>query len=127
MDQSNKKILTVSFIVAGALAAYVYKVLLTVLTPLFSGMMARVLASDVVNHVIPVLLGFGVFLALQLNKNVLAWGDEVVTEIKKVVWPSRKDTVAMTIVVCIMVMISAIFISLFDFASSQLINLIVTL
>jgi preprotein translocase subunit SecE len=52
----------------------------------------------------------------------LVWGDEVILEIKKVIWPSRKDTVAMSIVVVVMVIISGLIVSSFDFISGYLIN-----
>ena len=127
MDQSNKKVLTMSFIGAGAVFALIVKVIVTVITPITSGTMARAISSDFVVHILPVALGFVLFLILQFNKKINIWADEVVTEIKKVVWPSRKDTIAMTIVVCIMVMISALIISVFDFVSSQVVNYIVSL
>lgn len=127
MEQSNKKVLTMSFLGAGALVAFVFKVLVTVLTPVTSGNVARIISGDFVVYILPVILGFIAFLVLQFNAKINVWADEVVTEIKKVVWPSRKDTVAMTIVVCIMVLISAVIISLFDFVSSQIVNYIVAL
>ncbi len=127
MEQSNKKVLTMSFLAAGALVAFVVKILITIITPITSGAAARVVASDFVIHILPVLVGFVTFLALQFNAKVGVWADEVVTEIKKVVWPSRKDTIAMTIVVCIMVLISSVIISIFDFVSSQIVNYIVAL
>lgn len=128
MDQNNNnKILTLSFIGAGALLAFVFTVLIRTITPLTSGAIARGLSSDFVLHVLPVIVGFILFLALQFNKKVLVWGDEVITEIKKVVWPSRKDTVAMTIVVCIMVIISAAVIGMFDVLSSFFVDYLVSL
>lgn len=128
MEQSaNKKILTVSFLVAGALAALVFSILLRSFAPLTSGAVARALSSDFTVHVLPVLIGFALFLYLQLSKRVLAWGDEVVTEIRKVVWPSRRDTTAMTIVVIVMVFISAGVIWAFDVASAFFVNYLVTL
>ena len=73
--------------------------------------------SDLVRHGVPVVFGLIVFAVFQFNPRVLAWGDEVVVEIRKVVWPSRKDTTAMTIVVLIMVAISSVLISGFDLTS----------
>ena len=126
-QNDSKKILTMSFLGAGALIAFVFHVITNTLMPITSGAVARAISSDFVVYILPVLVGFAGFLLLQFNKQVVAWGDEVVVEIKKVVSPSRRDTVAMTIVVIIMVMISAVIISIFDFLSSQLINYIVKL
>lgn len=81
------------------------------------GVVARAADSDLVRHGLPVVLGFAVFAVLQFNPRVLAWGEEVVTEIRKVVWPSRKDTTAMTIACVVMVLVSSVIISSFDLIS----------
>jgi preprotein translocase subunit SecE len=127
MESANKKILTMCFMLAGLLAAFVFRVLLQSVSPATSGALARALTSDFVVHILPVLIGFGVFLYLQLTKSIVSWADDVVNEIKKVVWPSRKDTVAMTIVVIVMCGISACVIWLFDVASAFFVNYLVTL
>jgi len=49
---------------------------------------------------------------------------EVKTELKKVVWPTRKDTIASTSVVLILVIIIALFLGLVDFGLSRIIRLI---
>ena len=59
---------------------------------------------------------------LQFNKNILVWADEVIAEIKKVVWPPTKDTRGMTIVVVIMVLISSVIVSVFDMFSGFVLN-----
>jgi len=47
---------------------------------------------------------------------------EVKTELKKVTWPSRKDTLAGTAVVLVAVFIIAIFLGIVDFGLSSLIK-----
>jgi preprotein translocase subunit SecE len=49
---------------------------------------------------------------------------EVKIELKKVVWPARKDTIASTSVVLIIVMIIAVFLGLVDLGLSRIIRLI---
>ncbi len=49
---------------------------------------------------------------------------EVKIELKKVVWPTRKDTIASTSVVLIIVTIIAIFLGLVDLGLSRIIRLI---
>jgi len=49
---------------------------------------------------------------------------EVKIELKKVVWPTRKDTVASTSVVLIIVTIFAFFLGLVDLGLSRIIRLI---
>ena len=114
MDKTNQKILFVSFAAAGILLGATVHLLLKAFAGAF-GVVARLSSSDLVRHGFPVLTGLLVFLLLQLNPKVRAWGDEVIVEIRKVVWPSRKDTTAMTIVVCVMVVISSLIVTSFDF------------
>lgn len=123
MDKTNEKILTVSFLVAGILAGVVTAFLLDAFSGAF-GIVAKATDSTVVRHGLPVVLAFSVFFLLRFNKSVMAWGDEVVLEIRKVVWPSAKDTRGMTIVVIVMVLISSVIITTFDFLSGTAITYI---
>lgn len=121
MDKTNSKIITVSFAVASALLGLTTHLLIKAFAGAF-GVVARFADSDSVTHGLPVAVGIVVFAVLQFNPKILAWGGDVVTEIRKIVWPSRKDTTAMTIVVVIMVLISSVIISTFDLVSGFLIN-----
>ena len=86
---------------------------------------ARFRNIEAVQHGLPVAFGIITFLILFMNKKTHTWADECVSEVRKVVWPSRKDTMAMTIVCCVMVLLSGIGFGIFDFFSSQLIKLFV--
>lgn len=121
MDKTNSKILTLSFAILGALVGLTTHLLLKSFAGAF-GIVARFSDTDLVRHGLPVAVGLGLFLFLQFNTKVLAWADEVVAEILKVVWPSQKDTTAMTIVVVVMVLISSVIVSSFDFVSGYIIN-----
>lgn len=118
MDKTNQKILTLAFVTFAALAAISISLLMKTLAGTF-GVVARIHDIDFIKHGLPVLVAVVVFVVLQFNKNVLVWGEDVVLEIRKVVWPSRKDTTAMTIVVVIMVFISSIIILIFDLLSGK--------
>lgn len=124
MDKTNSKILTLSFATAAVLAAFVLHMLIKILAGAF-GVVARVSDTDLVRHGLPVVAGLALFLIFQFNSKVNVWADEVVTEVRKVVWPSSKDTTAMTIVVIIFVLIAALIITSFDLISGQFMNLLV--
>ncbi|MBX3017448.1 MAG: preprotein translocase subunit SecE [Bdellovibrionaceae bacterium] len=124
MDKTNQKILTVAFATAGAIFGLTLSLLITALSGIF-GWMANLAGQDWFRHGLPVAAGFGLFLFLQFSPKMLQWGDEVVSELRKVVWPSRKDVTAMTIVVCIMVVVSSLVISSFDFVSGYVLNNII--
>lgn len=124
MDKTNQKILTLSFVTVSVLVAVSISLLLKTFAGTF-GIVARLHDIEVIKHGLPVIVGLVLFGSLQFNKKVLVWAEDVALEIRKVVWPSRKDTTAMTIVVVVMVLISAVIITTFDFVSGYLVNYLV--
>lgn len=124
MEKTNSKILTMSFALAAALAGFTLHMLIKILSGAF-GIVARAADSDAVRHGLPVVFALVVFAVLQFNPRILNWGQEVVAEIRKVVWPSGKDVTAMTIVVVIFVVIASLIITAFDLMSGQGVNLLV--
>ena len=121
MDNTNSKIVTMSFLAFSALIGFTIATLLRVFSGAF-GVVARAMEFDLVRHGVPVATALILFGYLQFNKNVLSWADEVIAEIKKVVWPPVKDTRGMTIVVVIMVFISGVIVSVFDMVSGFVLN-----
>jgi len=59
--------------------------------------------------------------------NPLGFIDQVKTETKKVSWPTRKETIASTIAVFIMVTFAAIFLFFADQILAYVINLILSI
>jgi len=121
VENNNSKILTLSFAIVGALSGLCISLLIKSFSGAF-GIVARLADSDLVRHGLPVVVGLVIFAALQFNSRVLVWGDEVVAEIKKVVWPNQKDTTAMTTVVVVMVLISSAIVTSFDWVSGFIIS-----
>lgn len=121
MDKTNSKIITVSFAAFAALTGLTVSLLLKAFSGAF-GIVARFTDSDIVSHGLPAALGIVLFFTLQFHPKVLAWADDVITEVRKVVWPTGKDTTAMTIAVVVMVLISSVIISSFDFIAGYLIS-----
>ncbi|MBM4309708.1 MAG: preprotein translocase subunit SecE [Deltaproteobacteria bacterium] len=50
---------------------------------------------------------------------------EVKTELKKITWPGRKETIASTVVVIVIVLIVCVYLGIVDVILSRLIRLIV--
>jgi preprotein translocase subunit SecE len=125
MDNTNNntKLVTLSFLALSALIGFTIATLLKVFSGAF-GVIAKAMNYDLFRHGLPVAIALGLFLYLQFNKNILVWADEVIAEVKKVVWPSNKDTRGMTVVVVIMVVISSIIVSFFDMFSGFVLNLL---
>ncbi len=127
MENNNKKIITMSFMVSGILVYIVTSVLVQTVAGMASGGVARALNTDVALHVLPVALGVVTFAILQMSAKIVAWADDVVGELTKIVWPSRKDTTAMTIVVCIMLVIAGFILGGFDILSGYAIDALLNL
>ena len=123
-EKSNESIISFAFVCAGFLGYLLTSSILELLAGTF-GAVARIRNIAAVQHGLPVAVGIVVFLYLFLNKKIHAWADECVVEVRKVVWPSRADTMQMTMVCCVMVVAAGIALGLFDFLSSQLIKIFV--
>jgi preprotein translocase subunit SecE len=76
----------------------------------------------------PVLVGFVtaiyVFSTTTQGDRLLKFIKEAITEAKKVVWPTRKETIQMTLVVFVLVVIMAIFLAFVDIFFSYVINIL---
>src|SRR5262245_7148582 len=123
-EKKNQSIVNFAFVLFGFIAYYITAVLFETLATAI-GPVAQVRNIESVKHGLPVGVGIVTFFVLFLNPKVQVWADEVVSEVSKVVWPSRKDTVAMTIVCCVMVVLAGIGLGVFDFFASQMIKVFV--
>jgi preprotein translocase subunit SecE len=66
----------------------------------------------------------GLFVYLYRHERTYGLATEVAAELKKVTWPTAKETRAATIVVMVMTLISATILGLFDLVWSQLTKMI---
>ena len=125
MDQTNQvqKIVLIGFVAFGLTAAYVTRTLLEVFAAT-SGWFAQIYDSLLVQHGGPVVAGVGTFALCMLKPSIRKWGEEVVIEVGKVVWPSRKDTQALTIAVSFIVLLAGLLLGGFDVVTKQVVNFI---
>ncbi len=121
MEDTNKKIRAVAFILAGAIAAIVIEILFESLAVTF-GRVARLRNDETLRHGVPILVGLITFLYLQFNPKIRAWADECISEVRKVVWPSKQEVTGMTVVVTAFVSIIGLGLGIFDFVSGQLVT-----
>ncbi len=122
MENTNSKILLISYLVIGLITAIVMNVFIDTMSAIATGSFSRILSSDAVKHGLPIAMGAIAFFILQFNKTVNQFAEEVVIEIRRVVWPSRKDTMSMTTVVCIMLIISGLVLGFFDMTSAYVVD-----
>jgi preprotein translocase SecE subunit len=108
-----RKIMTMCFMAAGLLTWLTVGVLFRALAGAF-GIVQQLYGQDIYSHGIPLVCGVAVFAVLTFNPKIVVWAEDVILEVSKVVWPSQKDTMGMTIVVIMMVLISGVALFLFD-------------
>jgi preprotein translocase subunit SecE len=121
--QLVKKVSTVSFLTAGLLVWLAVGIIFRTLAGAF-GPVQRLYGVDAFSHGLPLAAGVLVFAVLQFNPKVLAWAENVILEVSKVVWPSKKDVVGMTIVTVVMVLIASTILFLFDNIARLIIGVI---
>ena len=123
MENDNSKIMTVAFVSTGIVMYLVVQVLFEAMAASF-GAVASIRSIDAVKHGLPTGLGILTFAVLQFNPKIRVWADEVILEVRKVVWPTQRDTTTMTTVVCIMLLLAGVVLGAFDFVSSQVIKVL---
>ena len=72
-------------------------------------------------------LAFGVFSKTPQGKEAIEFINNAVTEAKKVVWPTRQETIQMMSIVLVLVIIAAVLLGLVDTGFSYIINLLLGL
>ena len=79
-------------------------------------------------RILSVLAGIGSFIAVfrttPQGQQAIIFLGAAITEGKKVVWPTRKETIQMTLIVFVLVVIMAIFLAFIDIGFSYIINLL---
>ena len=114
----NKRYLYFAFLAAGALAAYVVAEILTYGWEFFEQ------PQDFVVISVAALVGFGGAVVAYRNPIVNQLANEVIAELAKVTWPTRKETTAATIVVIVVSTIASIVLGIYDAFWSWLTDLI---
>lgn len=93
-----------------------------------AGIVGFYLLSDqaLVLRILVILVGLGlasiVFWKTSLGQKTFGFINESIVEAKRVVWPTRKETIQMTITVFILVAVMAVFLALVDISFSYMIN-----
>ena len=93
-----------------------------------AGIVGFYLLSDqvLVLRMLVILIGLAlagaVFWKTALGQKTFGFVNESIVEAKRVVWPTRKETIQMTITVFILVAVMAVFLGLVDITFSYMIN-----
>ena len=108
----NRKVIIGSYLGAAMLVWFLVRSSLTYLFLTFYQL--RRLQIQWAKEAVPLVLGITVFLILLKHARVNEVMEEVVSELKKVTWPSRDDVVKSTTVVIICILIASVILSVFD-------------
>jgi preprotein translocase subunit SecE len=107
---SFKLLLAIAILIAGIVGFYYYEAesqLYRVLGVVFAAIVAIAISSTT-----------------NLGQNIIGFGREARMEVRKVVWPTRQETVQTTFMVIVAVIIIGIFLWLIDMVLAQAIQLV---
>lgn len=81
-------------------------------------------ATDILQHVLPLLVAIGVFVGLRRNHTALEFTTDSISELTKVSWPTQKEVRLGTIVVIITVILAGLILGVVDLAFVSVIRAI---
>ncbi len=126
VKEENLKIVGLSFVTCAFLAGITVKTVFELLAASF-GVFAGFYSMDLLRHGIPMGTGILAFASLQFRHAPRQLADEVVTEVRKVVWPSKKELYSMTSVVCLILLVSGLVLGVFDMAAGTVFTFLLNL
>ncbi len=124
MDKTTRNIFTLTLVAAGILVWYAASTAVVHFIAYLDIYVKAGLVHFLVADAVPALLGALTAFILYRNQKVKTYLLDVITEVKKVVWPNKKETWGATVVVIIAVIISGLVLGVFDWISGYLIKLI---
>jgi len=122
---NTKKILLIAFIAVSMLFWFVVNSFLNNLFG-YLQLLERYSWLHAAINISSVLAGVACLVALYKIKIVYTYSSDVISEIKKVTWPNKKETWSATLVVIIAVLIAGLVLGIFDWISASLLGLILS-
>ena len=122
MDKYSK-IIQVINVLASVTLGYCVRILFEFFAVIF-GIVAQAYSIEALRHGLSIGTGVACFAILQFHPRIHGWLKDVVVEIDKVVWPTKKDTLSMTVIVCVILVLSGVLLGLFDLGAGTVIRYI---
>ncbi len=122
MDKFTRNIFLITLLGIAVIFGYATKVAVDRIMS-YMDIYVRSSSVHVLINILPAVVGaFAAYLTYRISKikNYLL---EVIAEIKKVVWPNKKETWGATLVVIVAVIVSGIVLGIFDWLSALLMGL----
>ncbi len=117
----NRKLILSGYLLTSALLWFLSRSLIQLLYLTFY-QIRRLPGIAATREVLPVILAGGLFLYLFRNAQTNTVLDEVISELKKVTWPSRDDVVKSTTVVIVCILIASFILAGFDLMWGKMIT-----
>src|SRR5580704_8999110 len=115
MEKSTGRYVTIAYIAFAIVAAVVVARLLHAGFEYFGVQDYPLLGSDFpVSDVAAVVLAILAFVFTFRNPDIRPLADQVASELSKVVWPTRQETWSATLVVIVTVIVSSVYLGVFD-------------
>ena len=109
----NRKIIVASYVAAGMIVWFLSRAAIQFFYLLFY-QVRRIPGIAFMREALPVVVGAATFIVLFSNPKVNLLLEEVVSELKKVTWPTRDEVVRSTTVVIICILIASFILAGFD-------------
>jgi len=116
----NRKYIILTFLTAGFLVGFAVLGLAGPLLALLEVGDPQILGLVNATALVGIVVGLATFLGLNRHRGVYVFTNEVITELRKVVWPDKEETVRSTTVVLTFTFIIAGALALYDFVWARL-------
>lgn len=118
----NRKIILLFYVACSAIAWWLTRAIVVFSTSTWRSFFRNVPALNTWREALPLVAAVTCFFILFKHPKVNAYLDDVVSELKKVTWPSRQDVIRGTLVVLVFVVISSMLLGVFDVLWGKLIG-----
>lgn len=118
----NQRAVAVLFIIGGVLAGVFFRSL-SVAVMAYAVLEDRLIAGIAVSTIVGVVAGVVTLLVLLRNQAASTFTDSVVSELKRVTWPTREETISNTGIVVGATLFFAALLSTYDFLWAKLTGL----
>ena len=122
MDKITRNVFLITLLAIAVICGYTTKVAVDRIMT-YMDIYVRNISLQVVINIIPVLVGAAAAYITYRKDKIRNYLLEVIAEVKKVVWPNKKETWGATVVVIIAVIISGIVLGIFDWLSTLIMSL----
>jgi len=115
MNNENKKWIISSFLAVAVLVWFITEKILFGVVDILNIPMYPLIGDLTLLTPIAIIPAGAFFVYFQKNIKIVEFTNEVILELKRIVWPPRKETSASTIIVLVLVFIASSILGVFDF------------